>query len=243
LILNKLKMKISVNEIDESQKQMNRFDGLIKEVQKYKKYLSLLLDIGTLKINNDYVKIIQNFLGTIIDETDKYNEYGLLPPKFNDLLDINESYKLKTFRQIIESLEDDSISSITENDKNNMNQYVNVEDDLNYQMNQTLQIGNNTFDFVSPVTQLTALNVNLGEGKDAMIEGKSLFINAVDSCLSTQVSDKKDFLCSKIEDKTDKQQSMEETTSWNKLQVLSSDEEDSVKKEINQESKKRVSKL
>ncbi|KAK9310150.1 hypothetical protein QLX08_000435 [Tetragonisca angustula] len=203
---------------------------------------------------------------------------------------------------------------------------VHVESDSKWQMNQTPQSKSNNLDFISPITQLTALNVQLEEEKTTEeetlslvdpilreftktpeslqikrgISQKKLFAdqsavldeelmeissgkfpedkmqlnfvkesNVTESQLlelcsgtfnsqpnndkesvnitggtlqSIQVPDEKDSSNTEI-DKKDGQQSKDETTFWNKLRVLSSDEEDSVEKEIKKRPKKRVKKL
>ena len=277
----------------------------------------------------------------------------------NSSCDSNDTpKKCKTFKRIVKSPDDDSRSSVIENDKNSMEQStfssqiklndlfdksvknndlnvhedtsiseVYVESDSKWQMNQTPQSKSNNLDFISPITQLTALNVQLKEEKTPTTEEalslvdpilrefaktpqspqikrgifqKKLFAdqsavldeelmeissgkfpedkmqlnfvkesNVTESQLlelcsgtfnsqpnndkesvnitggilqSIQVSGEKDSSNTEI-NKKDRQQSKDETTLWNKLRVLSSDEEDSVEKEIKNRPKKRVKKL
>ncbi|XP_050474667.1 claspin isoform X1 [Bombus huntii] len=116
--------------------------------------------------------------------------------------------KCKTFKRIVKPVEDDSKSSVIENDKNSKEQptsfsqiklddmfgksikenelsnnesipvsQVHVGSDPKYQINQTPQSKSNSFDFISPITQLTALNVHLEEDKELTTEEKLLFID------------------------------------------------------------------
>lgn len=116
--------------------------------------------------------------------------------------------KCKTFKRIVKPVEDDSKSSVIENDKNSKEQptsfsqiklddmfgksikenelsnnesipvsQVHVGSDPKYQINQTPQSKSNSFDFISPITQLTALNVHLEEDKELATEEKLLFID------------------------------------------------------------------
>ncbi|KAK1120492.1 hypothetical protein K0M31_012469 [Melipona bicolor] len=275
----------------------------------------------------------------------------------NSSCDSNDTpRKCQTFRRIVKPLDDDSRSSINENDKNSVEQSifssqvklndlfdksvrnndlnayedtpiskVHVESNSKWQMNQTPQSKSNNLDFITPITQLTALNVQLEEEEtteDALslvdpilrefaktpesaqikrgISQKKLFddhsavldeelmeissgkfpenkmqlnlvkesnvtesqllelcsgtfnsqpnndkesVNITSGILqSIQVPDEKDSSNTEI-NKKDRQQSKDETTFWNKLRVLSSDEEDSVEKEIKKRSKKGVKKL
>ncbi|CAK9813405.1 Claspin [Anthophora plagiata] len=101
-----------------------------------------------------------------------------------DLEDENESStcdsndipgKSKSFKRILEPLDDDSKSSYIENIENEQSEMpvcqVHVENDTQSQKNQTPRAKTNTFDFISPVTQLTALNVHLEEEKEPSREG------------------------------------------------------------------------
>ncbi|KOX75506.1 Claspin like protein [Melipona quadrifasciata] len=83
----------------------------------------------------------------------------------NSSCDSNDTpRKCQTFRRIVKPLDDDSRSSINENDKNNTPiSKVHVESNSKWQMNQTPQSKSNNLDFISPITQLTALNVQLEE--------------------------------------------------------------------------------
>lgn len=116
--------------------------------------------------------------------------------------------KCKTFKRIVKPVEDDSKSSVIENDKNSKEQptsfsqiklddmfgksikenelsnnesipvsQAHVGSDPKYQINQTPQSKSNSFDFISPITQLTALNVHLEEDKELTTEEKLLFID------------------------------------------------------------------
>lgn len=116
----------------------------------------------------------------------------------NSICDSNEaSTKHKTFKRILESLDDDSKSSIIENNKNIENQtsfpqitldnknfkenelsdnendipvfQIHIKNDSEYQ-NQTPKIKSNTLDFISPITQLTALNAHVGEENELITE-------------------------------------------------------------------------
>ncbi|XP_043513749.1 claspin isoform X2 [Frieseomelitta varia] len=231
----------------------------------------------------------------------------------NSSCDSNDTpKKCQTFRRIVKPLDDDSRSSIVENDKNSMEQStfssqvklndlfnksvrntdlnahedtpiseVHVESDSKWQMNQTPQSKSNNLDFISPITQLTALNVQLEEEKttedealslvdpilreftktpessqikrgifqkklfvdqSAVLDEELMEISSGGTFQSIQVPDEKDSSNTEI-DKKDRQQSKNETTFWNKLRVLSSDEEDSVEKEIKKRPKKKVKKL
>lgn len=267
----------------------------------------------------------------------------------NSNCDSNEvSTKHKTFKRILKSLDDDSKSSIIENNKNIENEtsfpqitlddknfkenelsdnendipvfQIHTKNDSEYQ-NQTPKIKkSNTLDFISPITQLTALNAHVEEENELITEEvaetrdlfhqmrddnkqvilqRKLFVsqdNVLDEDLmeicsgkfpddkficskfakepnisetqllelcsgtfnsqsndkelidrdelfqNTEISDEKN--CSYYEtDKKDKEQSKEETISWNKFRILSSDEEDLVEEKINKKSKKRIKKL
>lgn len=76
----------------------------------------------------------------------------------------------------------------------------------NYETSQTSQSKNNTYDFVSPATQLTALNTDLEEQKDSMRVEKSSFIDPIligrtqSQLLSQELNDSKnqDNFCKKL---------------------------------------------
>lgn len=55
---------------------------------------------STLKINNDYAKLVKQSLGLNENESDEYNEYGLPPPKFDDSPNINEKKSLLSLKSL-----------------------------------------------------------------------------------------------------------------------------------------------
>ncbi|CAK9821409.1 Claspin [Anthophora retusa] len=104
-----------------------------------------------------------------------------------DLEDENESStcdsndvpaKSKSFKRILEPLDDDSKFSYIENVENEQSEIpacqAHVENDTQSQKSRTPRAKTNTFDFISPITQLTALNVHLEEEKESNTEGSSV---------------------------------------------------------------------
>ncbi|XP_017791435.1 PREDICTED: claspin-like [Habropoda laboriosa] len=247
--------------------------------------------------------------------------------------------KSKSFKRIVQPLnDDDSRFSYIENEQfsNNKSEIpifqVHIENNTKHQRSQTPITKSSTFDLVSPIMQLTALNVHLEEEKEPIEVAKPLFTDEVESILKGSIqtpelsqqicnlkrqaiSQKKLFvdegdvldeeliaissgkftedklsfnfskepdisesqlldLCSgtfssqandpeqattdlskeipqsiqlpkkkvSLSTKIDEQQ-LNKNTYWNKLQVVSSDEEDLLEKEINKRPTKRVKKL
>ncbi|XP_012147720.2 uncharacterized protein LOC100875012 isoform X1 [Megachile rotundata] len=338
---------------DEDELEEN--DVCIKKEKKKKKsaYIDDEADVSTDEISDsDEVEDEEENEDEILEQSEDEKDEA------NNICDSNdEGLKCKTFKRIVESLEDDSRSSNTESIENttnenkkasfsqiiktdifNMDANDNVQscdDESDIQVSQghmendlkcqTPQIKTNYFDFVSPVTQLTALNEHIESEEespeikkqspirkiDLILNGytlsqessqqlfdkkqalpqRKLFVDQtklldeeltqnklnlskepsvtesqlLDLCsgtFSSQVNDLKqstnEFLgeisqsCQISSEKesqrakdiyTEKQQFSKDIASWNKLKIVSSDEEDIAEDEINNRSKKKVKKL
>ncbi|KOC64141.1 Claspin like protein [Habropoda laboriosa] len=102
--------------------------------------------------------------------------------------------KSKSFKRIVQPLnDDDSRFSYIENEQfsNNKSEIpifqVHIENNTKHQRSQTPITKSSTFDLVSPIMQLTALNVHLEEEKEPIEVAKPLFTDEVESILKGSI--------------------------------------------------------